>query len=94
MTTTTATKPTVESYKMTARNGRHIRFASMVTFADGRVIKFMELLSHREAIRQAERTVAREATRMTADEVLHAGSDVSWCSCSSCVELRTRRFAE
>lgn len=48
-------QPTASNYRLTASNGRHIRTATMVTFPDGRVIRFMEKMSKREAIRQATR---------------------------------------
>lgn len=48
-------QPTVSTYRLTASNGRHIRIATMVTLADGRVVRFMEKMSKREAIRQATR---------------------------------------
>lgn len=44
---------TVEIYKLTASNGRHIRTATKVTFEDGITVRFMERMSKREAIRQA-----------------------------------------
>lgn len=44
---------TVTTYNLTASNGRHIRKATKVTFADGREIRFMDLMSKREALRQA-----------------------------------------
>ncbi len=42
------------SYNLKASNGRHVRIATMVTFDDGRIIRFTERLSKREAIRQAK----------------------------------------
>ena len=48
----------VTSYNMTARNGRHIRTATRVTFSDGRTVEFMERMSKREAIRQAMKVAA------------------------------------
>jgi hypothetical protein len=59
MTTATATK--VETYALKASNGRHIRMATRVIMADGRVIKFIDKMGKAEAIRQAEMVVAREA---------------------------------
>jgi hypothetical protein len=50
MDTATAT---VESYNLQASNGRHIRTATRVRFADGRVVSFTEKMSKREALRQA-----------------------------------------
>ena len=43
----------VETYNLHAANGRHIRKATRVRFADGQSIAFTERLSKREAIRQA-----------------------------------------
>ena len=45
----------VETYKLTAGNGKHIRLATKVTRDDGTEIKFMEKLSKKEAIEQANR---------------------------------------
>jgi hypothetical protein len=57
---------TVTTYTRKFRNVRvacnfHSRQATMVTLADGRVIMFDEKLSKREAIRQVEKCLAREA---------------------------------
>ncbi len=43
----------VSTYKLKASNGRHIRLATAVTFPDGRVVRFIDRLGKREAIRQA-----------------------------------------
>ena len=43
----------VETYRLVASNGRHIRLATKVTLADGRVVKFMERMPKRAAIAQA-----------------------------------------
>jgi hypothetical protein len=43
----------VETYRLVAMNGRHIRQATKVTMPNGEVIRFTEKLSKREAIRQA-----------------------------------------
>lgn len=51
--TTQESQMTVEIYKLTASNGRHIRTATKVTFEDGITVRFMERMSKREAIRQA-----------------------------------------
>ena len=48
----TNTQPTVSTYDLTAATGRHIRQATQVTFPDGRVIRFMEKMSRRDALRQ------------------------------------------
>ncbi len=45
--------PIVTTYQLIASNGRPIRKATKVTFADGREVRFTELLSKRDAIRQA-----------------------------------------
>jgi hypothetical protein len=44
---------TASTYRLTAANGRHIRIATKVVFADGRVIRFIERMPKGEAIRQA-----------------------------------------
>jgi hypothetical protein len=43
---------TTRLYRQTASNGRHIRTATELTCPDGRVVRFGERLSKREAIRQ------------------------------------------
>jgi hypothetical protein len=43
----------VETYTLTASNGRKIRQATRVVFADGQVVAFVERMSRREALRQA-----------------------------------------
>lgn len=47
------TDPEVTTYQLTAKNGRPIRIATQVTFADGRVVRFIERISKAEALRQA-----------------------------------------
>jgi hypothetical protein len=44
---------TVETYQLTASNGRPIRQATKVTCPDGKVIHFLEKMSKAQAIRQA-----------------------------------------
>lgn len=44
---------TVETYTLTASNGRKIRKATRVIFPDGRVIAFTERMSNKRAIAQA-----------------------------------------
>lgn len=44
----------VASYNLTASNGKHIRRATKVILPDGTEIKFLDLLSNKEAIRQAQ----------------------------------------
>ena len=61
MSTTAA--PTVETYQLVAGNGRPIRKATRVRFADGRVVSFIERLSKREAVRQAQLELDRLAAR-------------------------------
>jgi len=51
MTTTTTAAPEVTRYRL--RFPRHSRWATQVTFADGRTVKFDELLSKSAAIRNA-----------------------------------------
>lgn len=50
---------TVETYTLTASNGRHIRKATKVVFPSGYEIKFMERMGKREALRQAARLPVR-----------------------------------
>jgi ABC-type Zn2+ transport system substrate-binding protein/surface adhesin len=45
---------TVETYNLKASNGRHIRKATKVTFADGRTVSFIEKMSKQRAIQQAQ----------------------------------------
>ena len=49
-----AAPPTVGTYQLVAGNGRPIRKATVVTFADGQEIRFIERLPKGEAIKQAE----------------------------------------
>jgi hypothetical protein len=44
----------VETYQLTASNGRPIRQATKVTCPDGTVIRFIEKLSKAQAIKQAQ----------------------------------------
>jgi hypothetical protein len=44
---------TVSNYRMVASNGKAIRTATKVTFADGYVVRFTERMSKREAVKQA-----------------------------------------
>lgn len=53
-------KTTVETYRLVTTTGRHIRMATRVTFADGLVVKFMDKMGNKEAIRQAELYRVRE----------------------------------
>ena len=43
----------VENYRLTANGFRPIRWATLVVFEDGRVVRFMEKLSKKRAIVQA-----------------------------------------
>jgi len=65
METTNATNETetmtIETYRQIASNGRHIRMATKVTLEGGRVIKFDEKMSKKEAVRQVGLCLAREA---------------------------------
>jgi hypothetical protein len=54
---------TVETYSLVASNGRPIRKAARVVFADGREVRFLDRMSKREAIRQVGELLAREASR-------------------------------
>lgn len=55
----------VEDYRLTAKNGRHIRMATQVRFQSGRVIKFLDKLTHRDAIVQAGRFLDKEQEDIT-----------------------------
>lgn len=46
--------PVVETYQLVAGNGRPIRKATVVTFADGEQVRFIEKLPKGEAIKQAQ----------------------------------------
>lgn len=50
---------TVEDYTIYSTTGRRIRTATKVTFANGEVIRFIERMTKREALRQARMEVAR-----------------------------------
>ena len=43
-----------KTYNLTASNGRHIRKATMVVLDDGRVVRFMEKMTKRQALRSIE----------------------------------------
>lgn len=62
------TSPIVSTYQLVASNGRPIRKATKVTFADGREVRFTERMSKREALRQA--AVLAERERITVAAVL------------------------
>ena len=53
-------EPTVSTYTLTASNGQPIRKATAVTFSDGHVVKFMERMPARSALRQAVEVRERE----------------------------------
>ncbi len=44
----------VETYQLTAPNGRHIRIATRVILASGEAIAFTERMTKRDALRNAE----------------------------------------
>lgn len=44
----------VTNYQLKAANGKNIRIATMVTLSNGQEIKFVERMSKKEAIRNAE----------------------------------------
>jgi hypothetical protein len=48
------TQMTVKNYTLIASNGRKTRVATKVVLSDGTEIKFIERLSKRDAIRNAE----------------------------------------
>ena len=43
----------VETYTLTTKTGRRIRKATRVIFPDGRKIEFTELMSKKQALKQA-----------------------------------------
>jgi hypothetical protein len=47
----------VETYDLTAPNGRHIRKATQVRLPDGRVVRFIERVPRREAIRYVQDSI-------------------------------------
>jgi hypothetical protein len=47
----------VETYDLTAANGRHIRKATQVRLPDGRVVRFIEQVPRREAIRYVQDSI-------------------------------------
>lgn len=51
MTTTNVSK--VETRRLVAGNGRHIRMATVVVFEDGVEVQFTERMSKRAAVEQA-----------------------------------------
>jgi hypothetical protein len=57
---------TVTLVRQVASNGKHIRMATRVAFADGKVVTFMERLPKGLAIKQAEMVVARDEARAMA----------------------------
>jgi hypothetical protein len=54
------TSPKVTKYSQTVK-GRHIRYATKVTFSDGEEVRFMDLLTKKQAITQAEVYRTRES---------------------------------
>jgi hypothetical protein len=51
---------TVKNYTLKAANGKHVRVATMVVLDNGKEIKFMEKMSKKEAIRNAQFYMDRE----------------------------------
>lgn len=51
--TTSTTNAKVETYRLTAANGRHIRLATQVVLANGEVVRFTERMPKRQALAQA-----------------------------------------
>ena len=45
---------TVKTYTLKSANGKHIRQATMVIFENGKIVKFIEKMSKKEAIKQAQ----------------------------------------
>jgi hypothetical protein len=44
----------VQDYKLYASNGRYIRTATKVIFNDGKEIKFLDKMSKKEAVKNAQ----------------------------------------
>ena len=65
----TTQTPRVSGYVLRSPNGRKIRAATMVTFADSTEVRFTERMGKREALRQAE--VQQSAVR----QAIQAGRD-------------------
>lgn len=65
---------TVSTYNLKASNGRHIRKATKVTFADGSVVGFMERLTKKQAIVQAREERARIVWSHTGMYVARVGT--------------------
>jgi hypothetical protein len=59
----TASRYEIGTYRLITPKGRHIRIATKVILPDGREIRFMDKLSKKEAIRQAENLIKREKAR-------------------------------
>jgi hypothetical protein len=47
----------VETYDLTAASGHHIRKATQVRLPDGRVVRFIERVPRREAIRYVQDSI-------------------------------------
>ena len=52
---------TVRNYNLKARNGRHIRIATMAILPSGEEMRFMEKMSKRAAVKNALDYVVRES---------------------------------
>jgi hypothetical protein len=52
--------PIVGTFAQQTSTGRHVRMATLVRFADGRVVRFMDRLGKRAAVLQARAVLARE----------------------------------
>jgi len=81
---------TVSTYSLKAANGRHIRKATMVTLADGSVVKFMDKMSNSEAIRQVRQQKALKCYWEVRD---HSGDGVTSHEAILCLAHRDRLFS-
>lgn len=88
MTTATAT---IQTYNLLAQTGRHVRKATKVIFADGYVVKFIELMTKRAALAQAIEYRNRHETRvddvLITTESLTRGDRFEDSTCPGCAEV-------
>jgi hypothetical protein len=53
--------PIVGTFAQQTATGRHVRMATLVRFADGRVVRFMDRIGKRAAVIQARAVLARDS---------------------------------
>lgn len=58
-----AATATAETFDLFAANGRYIRKATRVRYADGRIVEFTERIPKGAALDQAAKFLARDAAR-------------------------------